>query len=526
LAEAVADLLRQHLAHLQQPNKVAMPKAVALPPSAKPARKRRKAGLVVAGLALLALGGGLLLAYLAGWLARSPEPHPPRTEPSAPAEKKPVAEAALDELRRAVTARQESLRIVRVRFAEGQASGLELCAAEAHLIEARIKLAEAERKPVMALLEDLVRVREEELRQIETAREAGRLAEAEELSAKARLAEARARLATARAESPATRPFVLLGNAGRAEVAFATLAEAVAAARAGDAIEVRRNGPIVVRPIRVPVALAIRAAEGYRPVLQLSPEGVVSNGAILETNSPLVLEGLELHRPRGPSKAPGGPALVRAQRASLHVAHCRFLVRGKGKALLVTCPADLTARNCEFEVPPDASSALGFAQAGRSKVHIEQCELRGGRAVVDFTEPPENMSVTLVNNTVWVTARLLQVSQGPSKAGPAAAKGPIRLHASGTIFYREPRFLREPGPGGVIDRSDEEQLPPGIVRLDPGMVGRGAGPGGTNLGADVGLVGPGEAYQRWTKTPEYREWQKRTNALMGGKGGRPRAGGP
>src|SRR5262249_58897479 len=156
--------------------------------------------------------------------------------------------------------------------------------------------------------------------------------------------EAGARLATARAESPATKPFVLPGNGGRAEVGLATLAEAVAAARPGDAIEIRRSGPIVVHPIRVPVALAVRAAQGYRPVLRLSPEGVASNGAILDTRSPLILEGLELHCPRGPSRAPGAPALVRAQRASLHVSHCRFLLGGKGNALLVTCPADVTAR--------------------------------------------------------------------------------------------------------------------------------------------------------------------------------------
>src|SRR5262249_45207510 len=153
------------------------------------------------------------------------------------------------------------------------------------------------------LLEDLVRVREEELSQTESRIDAGNQAEADGQSAKARLSEARARLATARAESPPTRPFVLPGNDGRAEVGFATLAEAVAAARSGDAVEIRRNGPIVVHPIRVPVALAVRAAEGYRPVLRLSPEGVASNGAILDTQSPLVLEGLELHRPGSPPKA-------------------------------------------------------------------------------------------------------------------------------------------------------------------------------------------------------------------------------
>jgi hypothetical protein len=397
---------------------------------------------------------------------------------------------------------------------------LQLCAAEAHLIEARIKLAEAERKPVVDLLEDLVRVREEELSQTERQIDAGKLAEADGLPAKARLSEARARLATARAESPPTKPFVLLGNGGRAEVGFATLAEAVAVARAGDAVEIRRSGPIAVDPIRVPVALAVRAAEGYRPVLRLSPEGVASNGAILDAQSPLVLEGLELQRLRGPSRAPGAPALVRARRASLHVAHCRFLVRGKGDALLVTCPADVTARNCEFEGEPDASSALGFAQAGRSKVHIEQCVLRGGGAAIDFTGPPEDMSVTLVNNTVWVTGPLVQVSQGPSKVAPAA-KGPIRLQASGNIFCGQQPLVRAPAGGRVIDISDAERLRPGIVRLDPSMLGYA-----TDLGADVALVGPGEVYQRWTKTPGYHEWRKRANALLRAKGGQPPAGAP
>jgi hypothetical protein len=379
---------------------------------------------------------------------------------------------------------------------------------------------------VVDLLEDLVRVREEELDQIEEQIHAGALAEADVQPAKARLAEARAGLATARAGSPPKKPFVLSGNEGQAEVAFATLAEAIAAARSGEAVEIRRNGPIVVHPIHVPVPLVIRAAEGYRPVLRLSPEGVAGDGAVLVTKSHLVLEGLELHPPRGTTGAPGTPALVRADQASLHVAHCRFLVRGTGDALLVTCPTDVTMRNCEFEAAPDASSALGFAQVGRSKVRIEQCTFFGGRAVIAFSQPPENMSVTFVNNTARVTGPLLLV-QGPSKAGPAAApKSPIRLQASGNIFCGQQPLVLAPAHERVIDRSDAEALQRGILRLDPAMLGPGAGPGGTDVGADMARVGPGEEYQRWTKTPEYHDWRKQTNALMHAKGGQPPTGEP
>jgi hypothetical protein len=218
--------------------------------------------------------------------------------------------------------------------------------------------------------------------------------------------------------------------------------------------------------------------------------------------------------------------LIRSRRASLHVAHCRFLCKGESTALLVTCPADVTARNCEFEGDPDASSAFGFTEAGRSKVRIEQCVLWGRALSIDFTEPPEDMSVTLVHNTAHVTGPFLVVSPGPSKAGPAAtSKSPIRLHASGNIVYGEPPFLRVPARGRVIEAADAERLPRGLVRLDPGMLGKGAGSGGTDLGADLRLVGPGEPYQCWTKTPEYQEWRKSTNALMQAHGAQQTASG-
>jgi serine/threonine protein kinase len=509
-AQDVVDLLGQYLAHLQQPNKVELPGEVANAPSPRQARRRRRVGPVAAGFVLFVLCVGLLLAYPAGWLVRSPKSDSLQLGPSAPSEKQPVAESALTELRLAVTARQENLHNVLLNCAAGRFTQLQQCDAEAQLIEARIKLAEAERKPVMALLEDMVRVREEELDQIEKRIDAGNLADADGLSAKARLADARARLATARAESPPTKTFVLTGNGGRAEVAFATLAEAVAAAPTGAAVEIRRNGPIVVHPIRVPVALAVRAAEGYRPVLQLSPEGAASKGAILETNSPLILEGLELQDARGPSGTSRTPALVRVHRASLHVAHCRFLVRGKGNALLVTCPADVTVRNSEFETPSNSPSALGFARSGRSKVQIEQSVIYGGEAAIEFTEQPENMSINFVKNTVLVTGPLLEV-QGPYTAGTATAKSPIRVQASGNVFYGQQPLVRPLARGRLIDSSDAEQLQRGIVRLDRGMLGYGAGPGGTDVGADVALAGPGEAYQRWTKTPEYQKWQKKTH---------------
>ena len=45
-------------------------------------------------------------------------------------------------------------------------------------------------------------------------------------------------------------------------------------------------------------------------------------------------------------------------------------------------------------------------------------------------------------------------------------------------------------------------------RLRPDSAGYRAGKDGKDLGADIDLVGPGPAYERWQKTPAYQQWLK------------------
>jgi hypothetical protein len=54
-------------------------------------------------------------------------------------------------------------------------------------------------------------------------------------------------------------------------------------------------------------------------------------------------------------------------------------------------------------------------------------------------------------------------------------------------------------------------------RLLSDSPGHHAGPGERDLGADVDLVGPGPAYARWKKTPEYLHWLKETSQAPAGK---------
>jgi hypothetical protein len=54
-------------------------------------------------------------------------------------------------------------------------------------------------------------------------------------------------------------------------------------------------------------------------------------------------------------------------------------------------------------------------------------------------------------------------------------------------------------------------------RLADDSPGKGVGKGGKDLGADVDLVGPGAAYERFRKTPEYQQWLKDLGPVFGGK---------
>jgi hypothetical protein len=64
--------------------------------------------------------------------------------------------------------------------------------------------------------------------------------------------------------------------------------------------------------------------------------------------------------------------------------------------------------------------------------------------------------------------------------------------------------------GNILARADLDQLTPDDFRLRPDSDGYRAGKDGKDLGADVDLVGPGPAYERWKKTPEYQQWLKDT----------------
>jgi serine/threonine protein kinase len=126
----------------------------------------------------------------------------PSGAPSAEAKTPPPA--VVQALREAVSAKERSLETARAQYTAGFVSRMDLLAQESELIDTRIRLAETQlnKAVVLAQLEELVKIREEERDITATLVKAGRAAVAELNNADVRLAEAKARHAKARSERP------------------------------------------------------------------------------------------------------------------------------------------------------------------------------------------------------------------------------------------------------------------------------------------------------------------------------------
>jgi hypothetical protein len=378
--------------------------------------------------------------------------------------------------------------------------------------------------------------------------------------------------------------FVLLA-AGK-EHTFDNLSEAVQAACDGDTIEVRGNGPFVIEPIPIEnVALTIRAAAGYRPVMRLGPLGLQTIDCMLTTSAPLVLEGLEFQRLGQKKDVPPAPGIVTSH-ASLYVANCRFRFdRGPTQFCLRTEGPVFEMRNNEFLGPECFAATAYYPKCQRCE--INNCIQIGGLTHwMQYKPNTHDVQIHVSHNTLLCSYSLsnLWIENLPQPGDEASR--PLALHASGNVIETPqilgmlqwdrstgngkqldlddslpllPRLLtwhdmdnlfavgshylsagvgdadtagnaattlaawkeywKEPGAnllegrvrlqgGNVASRLETapQALTPEDFRLRPDCPGYRAGPDGKDLGADVDLVGPGEAYERWKKTLDYQQW--------------------
>ena len=149
------------------------------------------------------------------------------------------------------------------------------------------------------------------------------------------------------------------------------------------------------------------------------------------------------------------------------------------------------------------------------------------RSVVDFRElsphkfiPPLEAEGLLRELLTWqgqgnlyaVNGPFLRLSTHEEDFEPA---GPIRSLAQWEKFWGATEAnsiegrVRYEGDNLLTQlRTAPQKLTPDDFRLRLDSAGDRAGPDGKNLGADIDVVGPGAAYERWKKTPEYQQWLK------------------
>jgi hypothetical protein len=94
--------------------------------------------------------------------------------------------------------------------------------------------------------------------------------------------------------------------------------------------------------------------------------------------------------------------------------------------------------------------------------------------------------------------------------GPQSAQDWTRFWGTGEAGSFEGRVQFQGGNLRSRLTVAPQQITPEDFRLRADSAGYHAGPDGKDLGADIDLVGPGEAYERWKKTPDYQQWRKDT----------------
>src|SRR5207249_4025015 len=111
------------------------------------------------------------------------------------------------------------------------------------------------------------------------------------------------------------------------------------------------------------------------PVIQLSEAAIKAGGALLETNAPLTVEGLELQRV-GTDQLPAEQSrkLLVSQRAPLHLAHCRFLLKGSGSVVVAAQgfgSPRFDVRSCFFA--GESLTALNWVRPPEGRMMVENC---------------------------------------------------------------------------------------------------------------------------------------------------------
>jgi eukaryotic-like serine/threonine-protein kinase len=205
-------------------------------------------------------------------------------------------------------------------------------------------------------------------------------------------------------------PYLVRGKEG-AVTRFASLEAACAGTSEGGVVELRFSGVRREGVCKVNHRLSIRAARGFRPVLEFVPVRLAADGwltrMIVVTGGGLDLSGVELrYAPLGDSLSAGG-ALVSVQRADyLRVTDCALTVAGGTNGTLAAIELDPSAAMRM----PDMDMDRGTGRVSVS-LEIERCLIRGRGDGVHL-RGPELARILLRHSVVALAGTFLKSSAG------------------------------------------------------------------------------------------------------------------
>ncbi len=399
-------------------------------------------------------------------------------------------------------------------------------------------------------------------------------------------------IATGRELLPGPAPFFLLATDRLPERRQSSLAAAVKAARPGDVIEIRGDGPFESGPLDLgDKPLTLRAGPKSHPTIRFVDGGRGPEAVFVRANANLTLEGLNLES----HDTSRGITLVSCE-GHARLANCRLVVlrAGAGTTAIAANKADII--NCLISSHFNISAALdreGFTNVANSTLLASSAAVRWANDGFGFTRiAPRTLRVTdstavahqhacvfNLNNREspiddGLTKPLLSFEpsrsyfciSSPKDAGLLTInvmfrgladadaldlmRRAIRWSETENLYHaragfgalgsfdgsnwgphrvplpdlakwhefwmitdsksREAAAVFQNGNRVQLGKFDPMTLSPDDFRLEKGSPGKGAGQGGKDLGADVDLVGPGAAYERWRQTPAYQKWRKRT----------------
>ncbi len=252
--------------------------------------------------------------------------------------------------------------------------------------------------------------------------------------------------------------FVIAGQAPT----YGRLPEAVAAARAGDVIEVFGDGPFPTPPMRTAgKPLTIRAAAGSRPVFLPEVPGQPQKEPFLSADADLRLEGLDVRwtiEIRGLNRPPRTDAenlaisAIACTRGGLSLTQCRILV-GRLNTCVSAVGRELALTRCHLGADNRPNVVWSPAPGGR--LRVEGC-LAEGRVALSLrpgTEAPNPpaAAILLAGNT-FKGERAVQFVLDP---GP---KVPLNFTARRNVFDTEQLFMvfrLRPLPNAEAPRPEE-----------------------------------------------------------------------